>query len=132
MCKSLKQLTGSGVKKLRHHSSSPVYRYQSINRRNCEPGEEDSLLDDFFQKLTDEDESIEDLPKYILETVYNKLLEREMEKHLQAKKYERTDERSGHRNGYRERNLHTRVGTLELRVPRYREGKFSPEIFDKY
>ena len=94
------------------------------------PQEEDSLLEDFFQNLTDEDESIEDLPKYILETVFNRLLEREMENHLQAKKYERSDDRSGHRNGYRERKLHTRVGTLKLRVPRDRDGNFSTEVFN--
>jgi len=94
------------------------------------PQEEDSLLDDFFQKLTGQDESVEDLPKYILETVFNRLLEREMEKHLQAEKYERTDSRSGHRNGYRERKLHTRVGTLKLRVPRDRDGDFATEIFN--
>ena len=84
-----------------------------------------------MQKLED-DESIEGLPKYILETVFNKLLEREMDKHISAKKYERTEERSGHRNGYRERKLYTRVGTLELRVPRDRDGNFSTEIFNKF
>jgi len=93
------------------------------------PQDEDSLLDDFLQKLED-DGSIEDLSKHILETVFNKLLEKEMEKHLQAQKYERTDDRSGHRNGYRERKLNTRVGTLELRVPRDRDGEFSTEIFN--
>src|SRR6056297_3471865 len=53
-----------------------------------------------------------------------------MDKHISAKKYERTDERSGHRNGYRVRKLYTRVGTLELRVPRDRDGEFSTEIFN--
>jgi len=95
------------------------------------PQNEDNLLDDFLQKLED-DESIEDLSKYILETVFNKLMEREMDKHISAKKYERTEKRSGHRNGYRERKLYTRVGTLELRVPRDREGNFSTEIFNKF
>ena len=49
-----------------------------------------------------------------------------------AQKYEQNEEISGHRNGYRKRNLHTQVGTLELRVPRDREGNFSPEILGKY
>ena len=79
-----------------------------------------------------EDESGEDLPKYILKTVSNRLLEKEMDKQLQAEKYERTEKRSGHRNGYRERKLYTRVGTLELRVPRDRDGNFSTEIFNKF
>ncbi|MFB6291081.1 MAG: IS256 family transposase [Candidatus Bipolaricaulia bacterium] len=95
------------------------------------PQNEDNLLDDFLQKLED-DESIEDLSKYILETVFNKLLEREMDKHISAKKYERSEKRSGYRNGYRERKLYTRVGTLNLRVPRDRDGNFSTEIFNKF
>jgi len=41
----------------------------------------------------------------------DKLLEKEMTEHIKAQKYERNEERCGHRNGYRERNLHTRVGT---------------------
>ncbi|MBS3736591.1 transposase [Candidatus Bipolaricaulota bacterium] len=49
-----------------------------------------------------------------------------------AAKHERTEERSGHRNGYRKRDLHTKVGTLELRVPHDREGNFSSEIFEKH
>jgi len=95
------------------------------------PQDDDKLLDRIFQKYK-EDDSEEDLLKYILETVFNELLEKEMTEHIKAQKYERNEERCGHRNGYRERNLHTRVGTLELRVPRDREGSFSPEVFDKY
>jgi len=89
------------------------------------------MLEEFFQKL-EEDGSVEDLSKYILETVFNKLLEREMEEQISAKKYERTEKRPGHRNGYRERKLYTGVGTLELRVPRDRDGNFSTEIFNKF
>jgi len=95
------------------------------------PQDDDKLLDRIFQKYK-EDDSEEDLLKYILEIVFNELLEKEMTEHIKAQKYEQNEERSEHRNGYRERNLHTRVGTLELRVPRDREGNFSPEVFDKY
>jgi len=55
-----------------------------------------------------------------------------MTEHLKARKYEQNEKRYGHRNGYRKRNLRTRVGTLEFRVPMDSEGNFSPEIFDKY
>src|SRR6056297_1129243 len=55
-----------------------------------------------------------------------------MDKHVSTKKHERTEKRSGHRNGYWERKLYTQVGTLELRVPRDREGNFSTEIFNKF
>ena len=36
------------------------------------------------------------------------------------------------RSGYYPRKLITRVGTLELRVPQDRAGRFSTEIFERY
>ena len=50
------------------------------------------------------------------------LMELEVSQHLGAEKHERTPERAGQRNGYREREWDTRVGTVELRVPRVRDG----------
>jgi transposase-like protein len=35
-----------------------------------------------------------------------------------------------HRNGYRERRWHTRVGTLDLAVPRVRDGSYLPSLLD--
>ncbi len=60
------------------------------------------------------------------------ILEAEMTVHLGAERYERAADRTGHRNGYKPRTLHTRVGTLELRVPQDREGTFSTELFARY
>ena len=57
------------------------------------------------------------------------LLELEVEQHVGAGRYERTAERSGQRNGYRERQWDTRVGSIELRVPRVRDGGFLPSLF---
>ena len=58
------------------------------------------------------------------------LMELEVSQHLGAGRYERTAERTGERNGYRERTWDTRVGTLELRVPRVRDGSFFPSLLD--
>ena len=41
---------------------------------------------------------------------------------------ERTDERENSRNGYRTRPWDTRVGTIELAVPKLRQGVYSPEF----
>ena len=60
------------------------------------------------------------------------ILEAEMDAHLGAGRYERTAGRSGYRNGVKPRTLHTRVGTLELRVPQDRDGTFSTEVFSRY
>jgi putative transposase len=40
---------------------------------------------------------------------------------------ERSAERVNQRNGYRERRLDTRVGTLELAIPKLRQGSYYPE-----
>jgi transposase-like protein len=45
---------------------------------------------------------------------------------------ERTDERQGYRNGSYQRQLTTRVGRLELEVPRDREGTFQTALFQRY
>src|SRR5699024_5178272 len=52
--------------------------------------------------------------------------------YIQAQEYERTNDRRSQRNGYYERAYTTRVGTLELTVPRTRDGEFSPTIFERY
>jgi putative transposase len=45
---------------------------------------------------------------------------------------ERSEGRLGYRAGYYSRSLITRIGKLELRVPRDREGRFSTELFERY
>jgi putative transposase len=68
----------------------------------------------------------------LVQSAVQAILEAEMSAHLGAERYERSEGRSGHRNGYKPRTLHTRVGTLELRVPQDREGTFATELFARY
>jgi putative transposase len=58
------------------------------------------------------------------------LMELEVTRHVGAERHERTAERTGQRNGYREREWDTRVGTIELRVPRVRDGSYFPSLLD--
>ena len=58
------------------------------------------------------------------------LMELEVAEHVGAERHERTPERSGYRNGYRERPWDTRVGTIELQVPRVRDGSFFPSLLE--
>ena len=60
------------------------------------------------------------------------VLEAEMTDAVGASKGERTASRLGYRSGYYSRTLITRVGKLELRVPRDRDGRFSTELFERY
>jgi len=58
------------------------------------------------------------------------LMEVEVAQHLGAERHERTPSRTGQRNGYRERQWDTRVGTLDLRVPRVRAGSFFSSLLE--
>lgn len=58
------------------------------------------------------------------------LMELEVTQHVGAERHERTPVRTGQRNGYREREWDTRVGTIELQVPRVRDGSFFPTLLD--
>ncbi|MBA3450256.1 MAG: IS256 family transposase, partial [Chloroflexia bacterium] len=54
----------------------------------------------------------------------------EVTQHVGAERHTRTVERSGQRNGYREREWDTRVGTIDLRVPRVRDGSYFPSLLE--
>jgi putative transposase len=58
------------------------------------------------------------------------LMEMEIEGHIGAGRHERVAGRSGHRNGYRERSWDTRVGSVELKVPRVRDGSYFPSLLE--
>ena len=58
------------------------------------------------------------------------LMEMEVEEHIGAGRYERTEGRSGHRNGYRERTWDTRAGAIELKVPRVRDSSYFPSLLE--
>jgi transposase-like protein len=47
-----------------------------------------------------------------------------------AGRYERSAERLNYRNGFRERALDTRLGTLQLRVPKLRQGSYFPPFLE--
>src|SRR5437867_12399774 len=57
-------------------------------------------------------------------------MELEVSQHLGADRHERSLERNGYRNGYRERPWDTRVGSIELQVPRVPDGSFFPSLLE--
>jgi len=68
----------------------------------------------------------------LLEKVFDAVLQGQASEQLKAEPYERSDGRTSYRNGYRERTLTTRVGTLILHVPKFRDGTFSTDLFRNY
>jgi len=85
-------------------------------------------LKEIKEQLTEK----EDYLRPLVELLVQELLEAEMNEALGAQKGERTEGRMGYRSGYYVRNLVTRVGRLELRVPQDRQGRFSTQLFERY
>jgi putative transposase len=83
----------------------------------------------FMERLVSADQ---DLMKSLMREALQEVLEAEMTEVIGALPSERSEGRSGYRAGYYSRSLLTRIGKLELRVPRDREGRFSTELFERY
>lgn len=76
--------------------------------------------------------SEDDYLRAMVSAIVEATLEAEMTVSLGAEKGERSVRRLGYRSGYYTRSLVTRVGTLELRVPQDRDGRFSTRLFERY
>ncbi len=92
------------------------------------PKVELNLEDDELKELLlgDRDKAMQSIMAKILDEI----LKSEATEQIKAKAYERSDERINSRNGYRVRQLTTRVGSLELHVPKLRHGNFSTQLFN--
>jgi transposase-like protein len=77
-----------------------------------------------FRKLLEEGEI--DLLRTLVKEVVEALMGAEVDALCGAVHGERHPERTNRRNGYRERAWDTRAGTIELAVPKLREGSYHP------
>lgn len=63
--------------------------------------------------------------------MFLRLMEMEVEEHLGAGRHERSSRRSGHRNSYRKRTWDTRAESIELEMPRVRDGSYFPALLEE-
>lgn len=77
-------------------------------------------------------DSKEDAFAKLMETILNQAMLAESREQLGAESYERSGERTDYRNGTRTRTLTTRIGKVELEVPRHRNVPFKTVLFDRY
>jgi transposase-like protein len=68
-----------------------------------------------------------DLMRHLLSTTINALLSAEADAVCGAEWGQPSPERVNQRNGYRHRDLDTRVGTIDVAVPKLRTGSYFPE-----
>src|ERR1041384_3261741 len=71
-----------------------------------------------------------DFLRAVAEAVLQLLMEADVEGLIGAGRYERSGERMTWRNGYRDRALDPRLGTLQLRVPKLRQGSYFPPFLE--
>jgi transposase-like protein len=57
-------------------------------------------------------------------------MEAEVTGHIGAGHYERSSDRTAYRNGYRTRRWDTRVGTIELKIPKVSAGAYFPSLLE--
>lgn len=67
-----------------------------------------------------------DFLKEALGMLSQRLMELDVEQRIGARKHERTEERTNQRNGYRQSRWDTRVGNIELQIPKLRQGSYYP------
>src|SRR5215207_10872043 len=71
-----------------------------------------------------------DFLRSVAEAVLQILMETDVEGLIGAGRHERSAERLNYRNGYRDRTLDTRLGSLQLRVPKLRQGSYFPPFLE--
>jgi putative transposase len=72
-----------------------------------------------------------DFLKEAAQVVTQMLIEHEVYETVGAEPYERTGGRRNYRNGYRARDWDTRLGTLELQIPKLRQGSYFPSVLQQ-
>ena len=71
-----------------------------------------------------------DFMKELAEEVLQRLMAYDIDGRIGAGRYERNEERTTQRNGYRERTFDTRLGTLDLKIPKLRKGSYFPGFLE--
>jgi putative transposase len=117
---------------------SDVTETAEVGRRRREPGDPEQVLDAALaQELVDRarEQGVELLGENgLLRAMTKAVLERglaeELTEHLGYEPHERTGS-SNARNGSTPKRLHTEAGSIDLDVPRDREGSFEPRLVRK-
>ena len=79
-----------------------------------------------LESLRKGEEPAGDFLREAVRWLLQELMEAEVGAQIGAERYERSPERTAQRNGYRPRPWDTRLGTLELAIPKLRTGSYFP------
>jgi len=81
----------------------------------------DNTLPQLLSAIQNSDDG--DFLRTLAETTLNRLMDFDAENAIGAARHERSADRTTYRNGYRDRVLETRVGALDLKIPKFRSGQ---------
>jgi putative transposase len=93
--------------------------------------DEDPMTDDrlslaeLMQKAGDPD-----FLRVVAESVLQLIMEADVDGVIGASRFERSADRQTWRNGYRDRTLETRLGPLNLKIPKLRTGSYFPGFLE--
>ena len=87
--------------------------------------EERLALSELLEKAGDGD-----FLRSVAEAVLQLLMEADVEGLIGAGRYERGGERTTWRHGHRDRVFDTRLGSLQLRIPKLRQGSYFPPFLE--
>ena len=68
----------------------------------------------------------------MLRMICQEVMELEVSQKINADRSERSEDRIGYRSGYRDRRLDTRLGTLNLTIPKLRSGGYVPTFMERW
>ena len=71
-----------------------------------------------------------DFLRETLQVVLHAVMDADVSQQIGAGLHERTPDRGDYRNGYRARRWDTRAGTIDLRIPKLRQGSYLPAFLD--
>jgi transposase-like protein len=104
-----------------------MVEFADFNHGPTEPPMTDTSMP-LIELLQKQDDG--DFLRAVAEAVLQLLMEHDAEGLIGAGRYERGDGRLTWRNGYRDRELKTRLGVLNLRVPKLRQGSYFPGFLE--
>lgn len=90
--------------------------------------DEHTLIERFAQELS---AANPDGMRQMVELMLNLIMRTERSHALQAEPYERSEARRGYANGFKDKTLQTRLGELQLKVPKVRGMEFYPQSLEK-
>jgi putative transposase len=78
-------------------------------------------------------EDVQKLLKNLFKETIEQMLEAEMDEHLGYEKHSPDGDGSGNsRNGYNRKKIKSELGETEIKIPRDRNGEFTPRVIGKY